>query len=81
LLNHRILTFKAWLSRTLLKHRILTLDKLDTNPSLGEMVEVVGSTSTERFTYVGKGLYLRERRRKPPKLVISGMSDVHDFLL
>lgn len=72
---------RACLTRTLLKRRILKLEKLDTNPALGDVVELVSSTSTERFTYIGKGKYLREKRRKTPKLIISGMNNVKDFLL
>ena len=81
LLNHRILTFRAWLIRTLLKHRILTLDKLDTNLSPMDQVALEGAIDSATFTYVGKGKYLRKKRRKNPKLIISGMNSVNDFLL
>lgn len=74
-------TLRAWTLRKLLKKRILTLEKLDTHPGIMEMILLEGTVDSEMFTYVGKGKYLRKKSKKIPKLTISGMNSVNDFLL
>ena len=73
--------FKAWLIRTSQRRRLIKL-KLDLSAPLrlGDVVVATGGDGERKFTYVGKDVYL-PIKEKEPRLKVSGMRTLNDFLL